>query len=111
MSGETDDAIPSLFAQVWSWGSGKFGCLGLGDDETRWFPSRIPLFAESQPATAETISAGKWHVLCLTQKTHEVYAWGRNSFGQVKQQYAVSGKSFPLAKGAYERATLNYRRD
>ncbi|CAN0471327.1 unnamed protein product, partial [Ectocarpus sp. 12 AP-2014] len=71
------------FGEVWSWGSGKFGCLGLGDDESRWFPSRIPLFAENQPATAESVSAGKWHVLCLTQKTHEVYAWGRNNWGQV----------------------------
>lgn len=69
-------------SQVWSWGSGKFGCLGLGDDESRWFPSRIPLFAESQPATVETVSAGKWHVLCLTHKTHEVYAWGLNNWGQ-----------------------------
>lgn len=74
-----------IHLQVWSWGSGKFGCLGLGDDENRWFPTRIPLFAESQPATVETVSAGKWHVLCLTQKKNEVYAWGRNNWGQVSK--------------------------
>lgn len=67
--------------QVWSWGSGKYGCLGLGDDDNRWRPSRILLFAEGQPHTVETISAGKWHALCLTQK-QKVYAWGRNNWGQ-----------------------------
>lgn len=91
-----DDAPPPFASQVWSWGSGKFGCLGLGDEESRWFPSRIPLFAESQPATAETISAGKWHVLCLTHKTHEVYAWGRNNWGQASESFRVCGALPPL---------------
>ncbi|CBJ33958.1 BNR repeat domain protein [Ectocarpus siliculosus] len=85
------------FGEVWSWGSGKFGCLGLGDDESRWFPSRIPLFAENQPATAETVSAGKWHVLCLTQKTHEVYAWGRNNWGQLGTGEAGECERSPVA--------------
>lgn len=75
--------------QVWSWGSGKFGCLGLGDEENRWFPTRIPLFAESQPTTVETVSAGKWHALCITQKNNEVYAWGRNNWGQVTKGVSV----------------------
>lgn len=74
--------------QVWSWGSGKHGCLGLGDLESRWYPDRIPFFAESQPARVETISAGSWHVMCLSHK-QEVYTWGRNNWGQASRCWHV----------------------
>lgn len=70
--------------QVWSWGNGSYGCLGLGGDENRWYPDRIPLFAESEPATVVEISAGKWHAICLTQ-TNQVYSWGRNNWGQASK--------------------------
>ncbi|CAM9612461.1 unnamed protein product, partial [Hapterophycus canaliculatus] len=85
------------FGEVWSWGSGKYGCLGLGDEESRWFPSRIPLFAESQGVTVETVSAGRWHVLCLTLKTNEVYAWGRNNWGQLGTGETSPGEPSPIA--------------
>lgn len=68
--------------QVWAWGSGKYGYLGLGDSEGRWFPERIEFFAEGRGVAVEMISAGKWHAICLSKKG-TVYAWGRNNWGQV----------------------------
>ncbi|CAM9347627.1 unnamed protein product [Choristocarpus tenellus] len=68
--------------QVWSWGSGRYGCLGLGDERDRWSPECIPLFSERQGTPVAQLSAGRWHAICLT-KAKTTFAWGRNNHGQL----------------------------
>ncbi|CAM9159640.1 unnamed protein product [Discosporangium mesarthrocarpum] len=70
------------FGEVWSWGSGRYGCLGLGDQKDRWFPERIPCFAESERRPVAQLCSGLWHVICLTE-SKKTFTWGRNNRGQL----------------------------
>ncbi|XP_078716435.1 ALS2 C-terminal-like protein isoform X2 [Lampetra fluviatilis] len=65
--------------EVWSWGDGQDGQLGLGDTLSRLMPQCI------QSLVGEEIiklAAGDFHSLALTS-TSKVYSWGRNRSGQL----------------------------
>jgi alpha-tubulin suppressor-like RCC1 family protein len=63
----------------WVWGSGKFGCLGLGDELDRWEPVRLPMSASKAPV--KQLSAGQWFCVALCAEG-KMYAWGANAQGQ-----------------------------
>eukprot|EP00602_Paraphysomonas_sp_CaronLab_P007962 CAMPEP_0185034642 /NCGR_PEP_ID=MMETSP1103-20130426/24704_1 /TAXON_ID=36769 /ORGANISM="Paraphysomonas bandaiensis, Strain Caron Lab Isolate" /LENGTH=667 /DNA_ID=CAMNT_0027571381 /DNA_START=134 /DNA_END=2137 /DNA_ORIENTATION=+ len=64
---------------VYSFGLGKFGILGHGDDETWQIPRQI---MSLQRQRVKQVALGKFHALCLTYNG-KLYSWGRNDQGQL----------------------------
>ena len=66
---------------VITWGSNEYGQCGHGDKaETDWVKPRSIKMLHEQMVTQ--VICGMWHTLCVTA-TSQVYAWGRNSSGQL----------------------------
>ncbi len=65
--------------QVFSWGHGKGGRLGHGDDRSRFEPS---LIVGLHHMKVVKLSASESHVMALTQDG-ELFSWGSNSVGQL----------------------------
>jgi alpha-tubulin suppressor-like RCC1 family protein len=63
--------------RIYSWGSGKCGALGLGDDEDRTSPTLVKRWTAVQ-----SLSIGGSHVLALSIDEC-VYAVGNNSYKQL----------------------------
>lgn len=70
----------SARGEVWCWGSNARGGLGTGrtDDRAGVHPQRVAL---SQPV--EQIVGGQ--ATCALTRGHEVWCWGDNTLGQVRQ--------------------------
>ena len=66
---------------VITWGSNEYGQCGQGDKaEADWVkPRSIKALHE---ALVTQVICGRYHTLCVTA-TSQVYAWGRNSSGQL----------------------------
>ncbi|KAE9555617.1 hypothetical protein FO519_001195 [Halicephalobus sp. NKZ332] len=69
-----------LFGELWSWGNNQYGQLGHADTIVRKEPKRIQ--GISGPILKVTV--GDDHNVVL-MATGEVYVWGSNSNGQLKQ--------------------------
>ena len=66
---------------VITWGSNEYGQCGHGDKaETDWVKPRSIKMLHEQMVTQ--VICGRFHTLCVTA-TSQVYAWGRNSSGQL----------------------------
>jgi alpha-tubulin suppressor-like RCC1 family protein len=79
-TGETIDTV--LFAigedgELFSWGFGRFGMLGHGDEEDQPSPTRVEAL---RGIRVSAISVGWNHALALTEYGL-VYAWGTNKDG------------------------------
>lgn len=80
--GDRHTAVVTVKGQVWCWGEGKCGQLGIGKVSRR---GRPVLTLEACPATGaplETVSCGWGHTLALSAQG-TVAAWGFNAFGQL----------------------------
>jgi alpha-tubulin suppressor-like RCC1 family protein len=66
---------------VYSWGHGKGGRLGHGDDKSRFEPTVISGLISIK---IRKISASDSHALALTENG-EIFSWGSNSLGQLGQ--------------------------
>ena len=66
--------------QVYSWGRGEFGQLGLGHDNNEMEPKLIETLAKEGPVL--TLAAGENHSLACMQ-TGEVWSWGYGQQGQL----------------------------
>ncbi|EKX53509.1 hypothetical protein GUITHDRAFT_64398, partial [Guillardia theta CCMP2712] len=62
---------------LFSWGSGKHGCLGLGDREDRLEPSLVRLREEDRIIR---VACGEHHCLALTEDG-KLWGWGRGTGG------------------------------
>jgi len=76
-------AVPShslrtFCTQVFSFGWGEHGRLGVGDEEARRTPTEV-IFPE--PFHATEVSAGEQHSIAAGGGT--CYSWGNNEFGQL----------------------------
>ncbi|CAH1788427.1 unnamed protein product [Owenia fusiformis] len=65
--------------EVWVWGDGQNGQLGLADLKERHLPCCIKSLNDKNIVK---ISAGSYHSLALAA-TSQVYSWGRNEDGQL----------------------------
>eukprot|EP00802_Teleaulax_amphioxeia_P007464 Tamp_07470.p1 GENE.Tamp_07470~~Tamp_07470.p1 ORF type:complete len:751 (-),score=117.76 Tamp_07470:241-2352(-) len=65
---------------LYTWGSGIFGQLGLGDTESRLSPSLVSGALQGRHMTA--VSCGIFHVLAL-DRTGTVFSWGDGTGGQL----------------------------
>jgi len=81
-AGHQTSFLITALGDVYAWGRGTFGVLGIDDEEEKpfWEPQ---LVAELQNLNekAQDIKTMGWHVLVKTEK-QECYAWGRNHKGQ-----------------------------
>merc|ERR1739848_975246 len=66
--------------KVYSWGSGKFGKLGLGDEDMRTLPTVVS--GELAGRCVVQVSAGEFHTACVTDEGL-VYSWGGNQYGKL----------------------------
>jgi alpha-tubulin suppressor-like RCC1 family protein len=64
---------------VFAFGDNKYGCLGLGHNNTVKEPKIINELCDQQIID---ISYGRYHVLALT-KSGKCFSWGHNSYGQL----------------------------
>lgn len=67
--------------EAYAWGSGRYGCLGLGDLNDRWEPTRINIFINGRIQPVRQLSAGRWFCVALCDGPR-TYVWGANSSGQ-----------------------------
>lgn len=63
--------------EVYCWGFGGHGQLGLGDRSDRSEPTRVPGLAD-----VVAVTAGTWHT-CALRRGGEVLCWGDGSLGQL----------------------------
>ncbi|CAG9318293.1 unnamed protein product [Blepharisma stoltei] len=61
---------------VWTFGSGRKGILGLGNEQTYVNPTLVPVTSIIQ------IAIGVSHTLCLNNEG-DIFVWGDNKFGQL----------------------------
>eukprot|EP01124_Arcella_intermedia_P029432 TRINITY_DN6208_c0_g2_i1.p1 TRINITY_DN6208_c0_g2~~TRINITY_DN6208_c0_g2_i1.p1 ORF type:complete len:472 (-),score=111.77 TRINITY_DN6208_c0_g2_i1:115-1530(-) len=64
--------------QIWTFGSNKYGQLGLGDFKDRDTPTRVATLYTN----VTQIACGDNHTLCVSQHGH-LYSWGLNKNGQL----------------------------
>ncbi|XP_023695845.2 alsin isoform X1 [Paramormyrops kingsleyae] len=76
---ESEQHLPSLHTEVWSWGRGKEGQLGHGDILPRLQPLCIKSLGSREVVQ---VAAGAHHSLALTAQS-QVYSWGCNTSGQL----------------------------
>lgn len=62
--------------EVYTWGRGTHGCLGLGDEETQFSPFHVEFNEVTYPFITEA-SAGTAHTICL-DNNGKVYTFGNN---------------------------------
>ena len=84
---------------VITWGSNQHGQCGHGDKaETDWVkPRSIKMLHE---ALVTQVVCGRHHTLCVTA-TSQVYAWGRNSSGQLGVGDTADRRSPTLVEGLW----------
>jgi alpha-tubulin suppressor-like RCC1 family protein len=76
---------------VLSWGRGAFGCLGNGDNTSKWVPSRVKALA-----SVTSVACGWSHSLCV-DAGGKVWAWGKGSEGRTNH-FEKNEFSFYLTK-------------
>ncbi|XP_018581173.1 alsin isoform X3 [Scleropages formosus] len=76
---ESEEHLPSLHTEVWSWGRGKEGQLGHGDILPRLQPLCIKSLNNKEVVR---VAAGAHHSLALTAQS-QVFSWGCNTSGQL----------------------------
>jgi RCC1 and BTB domain-containing protein len=72
---------------VWSWGEGRFGRLGHGDEEDVWAPQRVAPHTLGDDgfgagARVAAVAAGGFHSVAVTADG-VAYAWGGGEHGQL----------------------------
>lgn len=72
-------AIRVFTTNIFTFGWGEHGRLGLGNEEGSLFPSMVQF---SEPFHAVHISAGEQHTIATSGRIGGCYAWGNNEFGQ-----------------------------
>nr|XP_057908425.1 alsin isoform X2 [Doryrhamphus excisus] len=76
---ETQEVLPTLQTEVWSWGHGDQGQLGHGDNLDRSQPLCIKSLNNKEVVR---VAAGAQHSLALTAQS-QLFSWGSNRHGQL----------------------------
>jgi hypothetical protein len=78
-AGDYHSAAAAADGRLWTWGRGKHGALGHGDNDNRIEPTLVEGLLGT-PVVA--VAAGGTHTVALSQRRH-VYTWGHNRVGQL----------------------------
>lgn len=77
--GEKHSAVLTANGDVFTWGDGSLGQLGLGDFRKQHTPHRVMDLAGKM---AVKLSCGAFHTACLTEDM-SVYTWGQGGSGRL----------------------------
>jgi len=72
-------AVVDSEGAVFSWGEGKFGRLGHGNERNALTPKRVEALADEKPVK---VACGGFHTACVTEDG-AVYTWGGGEHGQL----------------------------
>ena len=72
-AGEHHNLAITADGAVWSWGGGRFGRLGHGDEQTQLLPKKVEAFAGQRVVA---VSAGAYHSLAITADG-AFFTWGK----------------------------------
>lgn len=78
-AGYHNNLVLTANGEVWSWGWGAHGQLGLGDTKDRDVPTVIPELSSERICS---LSCGDRHSFAIT-RDGRVFGWGSNEFGQL----------------------------
>ena len=74
--GQNHSAFITNDGELYTFGSGKFGCLGLNDkDKSHAMPHKVEYF-ENKGLKIKDVALGLYHTLALTE-CGKVYSWGQ----------------------------------
>lgn len=76
--------------QVFTWGKGSDGQLGLGDLNSQWAPCQVKFGGSTRVISAE---CGVSHTVCLTD-TGSLFSFGSNEYGQLGLSCSKGGPDF-----------------
>lgn len=80
--GEYHTLALSNDGEVWSWGKGEYGRLGLGSSSSSSLPELVELLSEFDSDKISAIACGQASSFAVTT-SGKCYAWGRNDQGQL----------------------------
>ena len=79
-AGSEHSVALSSSGELFTWGQGEGGLLGLGHTESAFSPQRLAAIDETDPVT--DVVCGGLHTLALTS-SRRVFSWGRGEGGQL----------------------------
>jgi len=89
--------------KVLSWGHGKSGRLGGGDEQVRMVPT--PVLGALNNRRVTDLSCSDVHTMACTSDG-DVYAWGSNRYGQLGAPLSLSTKSSPRRVDGLKKASV-----
>ena len=85
--------------QLYAWGRGNEGQLGLGDYRPRTVPALVKALGEQSAGTSVLqVACGAAHTIALCDNG-DVYTWGRGGFGRLGHGDVRSLKAPRLVRG------------
>ena len=76
---------------VWSWGDGRYGQLGHGDEQDQLLPQKVEAFAGQRVVA---VSVGRGHSLAITADD-AVFTWGKGESGCLGHGDDLSNQLLP----------------
>ena len=86
--------VLTVTGDLWAFGGGLYGKLGLGGQENSMIPVKMPRPQNSMPFTQ--VACGSFHTMAVTENGF-VYAWGFGGHGRLGQTNAVDMLTTPMA--------------
>jgi len=86
-AGAMHSAALSAQGNLWTWGSGFEGRLGLGDEVDRFVPTRL----SCKDFSVGSVAMGRSHTVAVGLDG-TLWAWGSNDFGQLGLGHTVNEK-------------------
>ena len=86
--------VLTVAGDIWSFGGGLYGKLGLGGQENSMIPVKLPRLQNNTPWTQ--VSCGSFHTLGISENG-VVHAWGFGGHGRLGQNKDIDMTSTPTA--------------
>eukprot|EP00941_MAST-03F_sp_MAST-3F-sp1_P001298 g1298.t1 len=104
--GESHTLALSSTGEVWSWGKGEYGRLGIGGSSDSSLPELVDLLNEMENPKATAIAAGHSSSFAVMEDG-KCFAWGRNDQGQLGLGGTMSMDVYSMEEYPTELEALN----